>query len=82
MNYREMADIASKVWINSNDIMKICNCGKNTAIRIRQDIEESITKSGKLVPKSMVKFVPTKLVLDYIGLDENYIFEMASRIEE
>ena len=82
MNYIEMANIASKVWINSNDIMKICHCGKNTAIKIRQDIEKYITKSGKLVPPSMVKYVPTKLVLDYIGLDENYIFEMATKIKE
>lgn len=82
MNYAEMKDIISKVWINSDDIMKICNCGKNTAIKIRKDIEKTIVDSGKLVPPSMIKYVPTSLVLDYIGLDENYIFEMASKIKE
>ena len=80
MNYKEMSKIISKVWINSDDIMKICNCGKNTAIKIRRDVEKNIVDRGKLVPPSMVKFVPTKLVLEYIGLDENYIFEMAGRI--
>lgn len=80
MNYKEMSKIISKVWINSDDIMKICNCGKNTAIKIRRDVEKSIIDSGKLVPPSMVKFVPTKLVLEYIGLDENYIFEMAGKM--
>lgn len=75
-----MANVVSKVWINSNDIMKICNCGKNTAIKIRRDVEKVITDSGKLVPPSMIKYVPTKLVLEYIGLDEEYIFKMAEKI--
>ena len=80
MNYKEMMELISKVWINSNDIMKLCNCGKNTAIKIRQDIEKNIVEEGKLVPPSMTKYVPTKLVLEYIGLDEDYIFKMAARI--
>lgn len=80
MNYKEMLEIVSKVWINSNDIMKLCNCGKNTANKIRQDVEKIIVDNGKVIPPSVVKYVPTKLVLEYIGLDEDYIFKMASRI--
>lgn len=80
MNYKEMLEIISKVWINSNDIMKLCNCGKNTANKIRQDVEKIITDNGKVIPPSVVRYVPTKLVLEYIGLDEDYIFKMASRI--
>lgn len=80
MNYKEMVDIISKVWINSNDIMKLCNCGKNTAIKIRQDVEKIIVDNGKVIPPSAVRYVPTKLVLEYLGLDEDYIFKMASRI--
>ena len=80
MNYKEMLEIVSKVWINSDDIMKLCNCGKNTANKIRQDVEKIIVDNGKVIPPSVVKYVPTKLVLEYIGLDEDYIFKMASRI--
>lgn len=80
MNYKEMLEIVSKVWINSNDIMRLCNCGKNTANKIRQDVEKIIIDNGKVIPPSVVKYVPTKLVLEYIGLDEDYIFKMASRI--
>lgn len=75
-----MLEIVSKVWINSNDIMKLCNCGKNTANKIRQDVEKIVIDNGKVIPPSVVKYVPTKLVLEYIGLDEDYIFKMASRI--
>lgn len=80
MNYKEMLEIVSKVWINSNDIMRLCNCGKNTANKIRQDVEKIIIDNGKVIPPSVVRYVPTKLVLEYIGLDEDYIFKMASRI--
>ena len=80
MNYKEMLEIVSKVWINSNDIMKLCNCGKNTANKIRQDVEKIVIDNGKVIPPSVVKYVPTKLVLEYLGLDEDYIFKMASMI--
>ena len=79
MNYKEMAELVSKVWINSDGIMQLCNCGKNTAIKIRQDVEREIIDSGKLIPPSMTKYVPTQLVLERVGLDANYILEMAAR---
>ena len=40
MNYKELIELISKAWMNSNDIMRLCNCGKNTAIKIRKDIEK------------------------------------------
>ncbi len=80
MDYKEMAKIVSKPWVTSDDIMKICNCGKNVAIKIRNDIEKIVIENGKKVPPSMTKHVPTRLVLEYIGLTEDYIFDMASRI--
>ncbi len=80
MNYKEMVELISKVWINSDDISKICHCGKNNAIIIRKEVEKQIIDSGKYLPPSMTKCVPTKLVLDYIGLDEDYILSMAKKI--
>ena len=80
MNYKEMAAMLTQVWINSDGIMQLCNCGKNTAIKIRQEVEKEITENGKFIPPSMTKYVPTKLVLDYIGLDVDYIFKMAEKM--
>lgn len=79
MSYKEMAEMVTKVWINSDGIMRLLNCGKNSAIKIRESIEKEIIDSGKLIPPSMTKYVPTKLVLERVGLDANYILEMASR---
>lgn len=79
MSYKEMAEMVTKVWINSDGIMRLLNCGKNSAIKIRESIEKEIIDSGKLIAPSMTKYVPTKLVLERVGLDANYILEMASR---
>ena len=49
MNYKEMLEIVSKVWINSNDIMKLCNCGKNTANKIIALASSSKTKNKYLL---------------------------------
>ena len=79
MNYKEMLSIISKPWVNVEDIMKLCNVGRNNATKIRQSIEKSIKESGKLVPASMTKYVPTKLLLEYVNLDEDYIIKMANK---
>lgn len=78
MNYKELLEIISKPWIDTNDIMVIAQCGKNSAIKIRWDIERSILDSGLKLPKSNKRHVPTKLVLEYLGLDVEYIKNMAS----
>ena len=79
LSYGEMKEIISKAWLNCEDIMKLANCGKHSATSIRNEIEQQIIDGGKKVPKSLSKCVPTHLVLEYLGLDANYICEMADR---
>ena len=78
MEYTDILKIISKPWIDTKGIMIIAECGKNTATKIRIDIENDIKLSGKKLPVSSRKHVPTKLVLNYLGLDEEYIKYMAS----
>lgn len=78
MTYKELLEIISKPWVTTEDIMKIASCGRNTATKIRWDIESIIIESGKKLPISNKKHVPTRLVLDYLGLDVDYIKNMAS----
>lgn len=79
LSFVEMKNIISKVWLNVDDIMKLAQCGKHSATNIRNEIEEQIVASGKKLPTGIYKCVPTKLVLDYLGLDVDYIFTMAER---
>jgi len=80
MNYRDMEEIILKPWIDTDGIMKLAECGKNTAIKIRTDIEKSIIDSGLKVPIARKKKIPTRLVLEYLGLDTDYIIQMANYV--
>ena len=79
MDYKEMSKLIEKPWIDVNGIMQIAQCGKYSATRIRSELEEQIVASGKKIPSSCRKRVPTKLLLDYLGLNEDYIYSMANR---
>lgn len=78
MNYKELLSIIVKPWIDTQEIMQIASCGRNSATKIRIDIENEIKSSGKKIPVSSRKHVPTKMVLNYLGLEEEYIRYMAS----
>lgn len=79
MDYKEMSKIISKPWVDTDDIMAIACCSKNSATKIRVEIEQKILDSGKRLPLSSRKYIPTKLLLEYLGLDIDYIFNMADR---
>lgn len=78
MDYKRLLELISKPWIDTSGIMQVAECGRNTATKIRVEIEQIILDSGKRIPISNRKHVPTKLVLEYLGLDVEYIKNMAS----
>lgn len=80
MDYIKMCELISKPWIDTDGIMKLAQCGKHSATKVRVEIEHQILDSGKKLPLSSRKNVPTKMVLDYLGLDENYIYAMAKKL--
>ena len=80
MSYKEIINVIQKPWVDVEGIMQVAQCGKYSATRIRSEIEEQIIASGKKIPSSCRKRVPTKLLLDYLGLNEDYIYSMASRM--
>lgn len=77
MTYMELYKIICEPWISVSDIRKIARCSRDSAIKIRNLIEQQIINSGKALPQCKTKYVPTRLVLDYLSLDINYIVEMA-----
>lgn len=79
MSYKKLSEVISKPWVDTDDIMVIACCGKSSATKIREEIEQKIIESGKRLPLSSRKYVPTKLLLEYLGLDIDYIFSMAER---
>ena len=79
MTYLDLFNIISESWISVTGIRKIARCSRDTAIVIRNKIDEQIISSGKGLPQCKAKYVPTRLVLDYLNLDANYIIDMAMK---
>ena len=78
MSYEETLNILNKLWLDSKDIQKLLNCGKDSARKIRDNIAKIIKSKGYELPLGKNKKVSTKEVIEYLGLDINYIIEMAS----
>lgn len=74
MFYKELYSLVLKPWSIVKEIMKIANCGRDTSIKIRNEIINEIINSGKQIPNTKIINVPTKNVIDKLNLDVNYIF--------
>lgn len=74
----ELYKIISKPWASIEEIKKIANCGRDSAIKIRNSIEDKINENGKVLPTGKTIVVPMKDVIDYLGLDLSYIINMAN----
>ncbi len=81
MKYKDLIKIIEKPWIDINDIKIIADCGTYTATKIRREVENIVAESGKRLPTSYKKRVPTKVLLDYLDLNEDYIYHMAERVK-
>ncbi len=80
MSYQRLYSIISKPWLNTEEIKLLCNnCSTNSAITIRQEIEKKVMSMGKRLPISNHKVVPTQVALEYLGIDINYVYDMATK---
>lgn len=78
MSYLELYQLISKRWSSVKEISLIANCGRDNAIKIRNMIEQEIIKDGKRLPIGKTIVVPTKKVIEFLGLDLDYIVIMAN----
>ena len=78
MSYLELYQLISKPWASVKEISLIANCGRDSAIKIRNMIEQEIIKDGKRLPIGKTIVVPTKKVIEFLGLDLDYIVCMAN----
>ena len=79
MSYQKLYSIISKPWLDTNEIKELCNCSTCSAITIRQEIEEKVKAMGKRLPISNHKVVPTQIALEHLGIDINYVYDMATK---
>ena len=79
MDYKYVCSLIDKVWLNTEDIQKLCNCSRKSAMDIRREVEDKIKESGKRLPPAKCKVVPTMIVLDYLGIDVNTVLDISTK---
>ena len=79
MDYKYVCSLIDKVWLNTEDIQKLCNCSRKSAMDIRREVEDKIKESGKRLPTAKCKVVPTMIVLDYLGIDVNTVLDISTK---
>lgn len=79
MDYNFIYTLIDKVWLNTDDIRILCHCSRNSAMTIRREVENKVKESGKRLPDSKHKVVPTLLVLDYLGIDVETVLHINSK---
>lgn len=77
MSYLELFNLMTNPWSSFKEIQLIAKCGRDTAIKIRKSIEQEIIKDGKKLPYAKTIYVPTQMVIEFLGLDIDYIKKMA-----
>ena len=70
MTAEETLEIVSKQWCSLEDLMKISQVGRNSALKIKRSIRGKLTKQGYMVPKHVV---PMKEVVDYLDINISYL---------
>lgn len=70
MTAEETLEIVSKQWCSLEVLMKISQVGRNSALKIKRNIREKLTKQGYMVPKHVV---PMKKVVDYLDINISYL---------
>ena len=74
---KETLQIIQRLWATTNDIMQLGCCGKNKALKIKNEIRNKMIDDGYAVPRNMVDM---KLVMDYFNIDEKRINILAGGV--
>lgn len=70
MNIDETLKIISQQWCNLNDLMRLANVGRNSALLIKGKIKDDLENKGYYVPKNAV---PMQEVIRYLNIDIDYL---------
>lgn len=76
MSAEETLTLISRQWCSLEDLMKLADVGRNTALKIKKEIKDKLVKQGYKIPNHVI---PMKEVIYYLDIDVNYL---ESRIKE
>ena len=70
----ELLKILSQQWCSLNNLMKICKCGKNKALIVKNRIKKELLEEGYILPSRSLSM---KAVVDKLKIDIDYLEKMS-----
>lgn len=67
---KEILDIISKQWCNSQDFSILSNTGKNKTLKLMKDLRLKLEKENYFLPKNVL---PMDKVVEYLDLNISYL---------
>lgn len=74
---KEVRQIISKMWANTEDIKRLGCVGNNKALEIKKEIRNHMVDNGYVVPRNLVDM---SLVIEYFNIDLNRIERLAGGV--
>lgn len=73
MSAKETLELLSKQWCDLNDLMKLTNVGRNSALKIRKEIKVDLEDKGYTLPNNLL---PICEVVNKLNININYLQNM------
>ncbi len=73
MSANETLELLSKQWCSLQDLMKLTNLGRNSALKIRKEIITDLEDNGYKLPCGLI---PMCEVVNKLNIDINYLQNM------
>lgn len=70
MKAKETLSLVAKPWCNLKDLMQLAQIGRNSALKIKNEIKTDLTAKGYRLPTNLL---PMKEVVDFLNIDINYL---------
>ncbi len=77
MDAKETLKLISKQWCDLNDLRKLTGLGKNSAIKLKNEIKIDLENKGYLLPN---KLLPMNEVVNYLKINVSYLQKMSKDV--
>ena len=74
MTAKETLDLISKQWCSLNDLIELTGLGKNSALKLKNEIKITLISKGYQLPS---KLLPMNEVVNYLKINISYLQKMA-----
>lgn len=74
MTAKETLDLISKQWCSLNDLIELTGLGKNSALKLKNEIKITLINKGYQLPS---KLLPMNEVVNYLKINISYLQKMA-----